>query len=136
MLGAFTGDALGSFLEFTKGAVKSKTVAKAMTMPGGGFWNTKPGQVTDDSELAMCQLRGLLAGEGKFDLFHHCLYYRQWLADGPFDIGETTQAGLGPLLEHDEPNPAACVEAAATGERSTSLSNGSLMRITPLAVWA
>ena len=43
MLGAFTGDALGSFLEFTKGAVKSKTVAKAMTMPGGGFWYTKPG---------------------------------------------------------------------------------------------
>ena len=38
MLGAFVGDALGSFLEFTKGAIKSKTVAKAMTMPGGGHW--------------------------------------------------------------------------------------------------
>ena len=40
----------------------------AMDMPGGGCFNVSPGQVTDDSELAMCLMRGLLAGEGKLDI--------------------------------------------------------------------
>ena len=50
----------------------------AMDMPGGGCFNVSPGQVTDDSELAMCLMRGLLAGEGKLDLFYHCVYYGHW----------------------------------------------------------
>ena len=56
-----------------------------------------PGQVTDDSELAMCQLRGLIAGKGKFDPFHTAMYYGAWIYCGPFDIGGTTSNGLGPL---------------------------------------
>ena len=36
----------------------------AMKMLGGGKWALAPGQVTDDSEMAMCQMRGLLAGGG------------------------------------------------------------------------
>jgi ADP-ribosylglycohydrolase len=84
----------------------------------------------------MCQLRGLLAGEGKFDLFHLCLYYKKWIEDGPFDIGGTTMNGLGPLADYPMPCPAASIDAARYGPGATSLSNGSLMRITPLAVWA
>ena len=33
-----------------------------MSMPGGGCHKVAPGQVTDDSELAMCLLHGLVAG--------------------------------------------------------------------------
>ena len=76
MLGAFIGDSLGSYLEFEIGKLETTEIAKAMTMPGGGCWEVQPGQVTDDSELAMCQLRGLLAGQGKFDIYQHCLYYK------------------------------------------------------------
>jgi len=68
-------------------------------MPGGGYWDLRPGQVTDDSELAMCLLRGLVAGKGKLDLFHHALYYGYWVHYEPFDIGVTTWNGLGPLRE-------------------------------------
>lgn len=64
-------------------------------MPGGGCWKLSPGQVTDDSELAMCQLHGLLAGRGKFDPFHLAYYYGNWIKFGPFDIGMTTRNGLG-----------------------------------------
>ena len=106
-------------------------------MPGGGIWCLSPGQVTDDSELAMCQMHGLLAGRGKFDLFHLALYYGHWIAHGPFDIGNTTSAGLGTLskcLKNPDPNIAQY--AAKVGPGATSMSNGSLMRITPLAVWA
>ena len=66
-------------------------------MPGGGPFRLQAGQVTDDSELAMCQLHGLIAGDGKFDLFHLCMYYGHWIYFGPFDIGATTRNGLGPL---------------------------------------
>ena len=106
-------------------------------MPGGGHWGLAPGQITDDSELAMCQLRGLVAGQGKLDPFHLALYYGYWIYYGPFDVGSTTRSGLGPqgtLLE--SPDPAVSQQAARDGKGATSMSNGSMMRITPLAVWA
>jgi len=63
-------------------------------MRGGGFWKVQPGQVTDDSELAMCLLRGLVAGRGKLDLFQVALYYGHWIFTGPFDMGSTVGNGL------------------------------------------
>ena len=54
MLGAFIGDSLGSYLEFKKGSQLPKEVATCMKMEGGGPWQLAPGQITDDSELAMC----------------------------------------------------------------------------------
>ena len=109
-------------------------------MPGGGDFQLQPGQVTDDSELAMCQLRGLLAGEGKFDRFHLCLYYGHWVHLGPFDIGHTTANGLGAQLQClDNPNPELSRDAANFNARDASgksMSNGSMMKLTPLAVWS
>ena len=31
-----------------------------MKMPGGGPWNLFSGQITDDSELAMCMMNGII----------------------------------------------------------------------------
>ena len=33
-----------------------------MRMPGGGPFRLAPGQITDDSELAMCLMWGLIEG--------------------------------------------------------------------------
>ena len=105
-MGAFIGDSIGSYLEFKRGTQQISDAKKALQMPGGGYWRLQPGQITDDSELAMCQLRGLLAGQGKFDLFHHCLYYGYWIDYDPFDIGGTTMNGLGELVSCiSNPNP-------------------------------
>jgi len=137
MLGAFIGDSLGSYREFETGDCPKSHLDKAMSMPGGGIWKIRPGQVTDDSELAMCQLRGLLAGGGKYDPFHHALYYGHWVNSKPFDMGNATRNGLGPLTTClPSPNPDLAVEAARCGPGARSMSNGSMMRITPLAVWA
>ncbi len=75
-----------------------------------------------------------MAGHGKFDPFHLALYYGKWIFYGPFDIGMTTRNGLSKLM--NSPEPSLAQDAARFGPGATSLSNGSLMRITPIAVWA
>jgi len=50
--GAFIGDALGSYCEFESG-ISDEKMDKVMKMPGGGTFGTAPGQVTDDSEMAL-----------------------------------------------------------------------------------
>lgn len=60
ILGAFVSDSIGSHLEFEEQPCKEEQVAKCMTMPGGGPHEVGPGQITDDSELAMCLLWGLV----------------------------------------------------------------------------
>ena len=53
ILGAFFADSIGSALEFKETADQTEADF-AMTMPGmTGPWRLAPGQVTDDSELAM-----------------------------------------------------------------------------------
>ena len=56
-------------------------------MEGGGCWALAPGQITDDSELAMCLMHGLVEGNGKLNTANIVKYYGQWYVYGPFDIG-------------------------------------------------
>ena len=65
-----------------------------MSMPGGGCHKVAPGQVTDDSELSMCLLNGLVAGEGLLDMYKVCQFYAMWISSAPFDVGNTTRNGL------------------------------------------
>lgn len=58
--GAFIGDALGSYCEFEKNISDNK-MNDVMQMPGGGTFGTAPGQLTDDSELALHLGMGLNA---------------------------------------------------------------------------
>ena len=58
-----------------------------MTMPGGGFHKTAPGQVTDDSELAMSLLKGLIDSNrdkqpGEVKVYDYTLVgnmYKAWM---------------------------------------------------------
>ena len=54
MFGAMIGDSIGSKNEFATHLHSDQEIQEILTMPGGGPFNLKPGQVTDDSELAMC----------------------------------------------------------------------------------
>lgn len=62
-----------------------------MKMEGGGCWKLAPGQITDDSELAMCLMHSLVEGNGKLNTGNIVKYYGQWYAFGPFDIGLNTR---------------------------------------------
>lgn len=65
-LGAFVGlaigDAAGGVLEFSP-AVSPADVDRALTFPGGGPHSLGPGQITDDTELALALADGLLSTE-------------------------------------------------------------------------
>ena len=60
ILGAFVGDSLGSYLEFSTKSATKKQMDECMKMPGGGFFKLAPGQVTDDSEQAMCLMWAII----------------------------------------------------------------------------
>lgn len=144
VLGALVGDAAGAVLEFLGREVEPADVELALTMPGGGTWSVAPGQITDDGELTMCLLRALAeAGEDPAALREAtALRYRDWVASDPFDIGATTAASLGCLRKEphrtnaERSGAAVTMEAAAAERCMVSKANGSLMRISPLAVWA
>ena len=53
VIGAFTGDAIGAFLEFSTMKIDEDSVNAALMLPGGGAHKVAPGQITDDSELAI-----------------------------------------------------------------------------------
>ncbi|MGQ0653005.1 MAG: inositol monophosphatase family protein [Betaproteobacteria bacterium] len=76
-----------------------------------------PGQPTDDSEMALTLARSIVR-EGRHDAQKVLDAYRAWLTSRPVDIGMTTEKGL--LGRHDD----------------DSQSNGSLMRVSPLGVFA
>ena len=58
-------------------------------MPGGGAHNVGPGQITDDGELTMSLLHGLVSGKGKLNCNEIVRFYAQWIKSKPFDIGAT-----------------------------------------------
>lgn len=99
MIGAFLGDSIGAYCEFKSKLTSTKISDEAMKMPGGGKFNLFPGQVTDDSELAMHILKSLLTYNPKKSLesqYRHIQLknareFLQWRFNNPFDIGYATQ---------------------------------------------
>lgn len=70
-----------------------------MQMPGGGPWNLNPGQCTDDSELALCLMKGLAETSkvNTLDMESIAHWYKMWMHSPPFDIGTTTIRTIGLL---------------------------------------
>ncbi len=126
MLGLAAGDALGTTLEF-----RSPGTFQPLTdMVGGGPFQLKPGEWTDDTSLALCLAESLIA-RGAFDPIHQLETYVRWWREGHlsvkgwcFDIGMTTSSSLGKFLSEPQPFPGSTSPQAA--------GNGSLMRLAPV----
>lgn len=118
LLGQLAGDSLGSLVEFERAEeIAARHVDGPRELADGGTWNTLAGQPTDDSEMALALARSIVAA-GKYDPAGALAAYHAWRASGPFDIGGTTAAAL------------------ASHPKADSQANGSLMRVSPLAVFA
>lgn len=51
---------MGTSLEFANKVINTESVKEAMEMPGGKPHDLAPGQITDDGELTLCLLQGLI----------------------------------------------------------------------------
>jgi ADP-ribosylglycohydrolase len=77
LVGLAVGDALGATLEFkTPGSFKPVT-----DMRGGGYFELKPGQWTDDTSMALCLAESLIEQRG-FDPVDQLARYCQWYRTG------------------------------------------------------
>ncbi|HSA71875.1 MAG TPA: inositol monophosphatase family protein [Burkholderiales bacterium] len=118
LLGQVIGDSLGSLVESKSAAEIVELYPQGLRdLADGGVHHTIAGQPTDDSEMALALARCIVA-EKQFVAQRALDAYREWLTTRPVDIAATTERGLLGLQ---------------TGE---SESNGSLMRVSPLGVWA
>ena len=140
LIGAFLGDTIGSYLDMNEEELNEELISKALDLPGGGIFDLNPGQITEDSELSLSLMRGLLDGHGKFSLEMIIKHYKDWFFSNPFDIGETIRNTFTPLLfvaEKDNYSHMVRIVCSASQKKNKkSQSNGSLMRIAPLAIWS
>ena len=118
LLGQVIGDSLGALVESKPASEITQLYPTGLReLADGGPHRTIAGQPTDDSEMALALARTLVrekkyAGDKVLDA------YRAWLTSRPVDVSMSTERGLLGL---------------ATTE---SESNGSLMRCSPIGIWA
>ena len=127
-MGLAVGDAIGTTLEFKE----RDTYAPLTDMIGGGPFNLKAGQWTDDTSMALALADSLL---GRNDLDEQDLLRRfvEWRDEGTysctgrcFDIGNTTSQALSQWRKTGN--------IIADTVDPHSAGNGSLMRLAPVAI--
>jgi ADP-ribosylglycohydrolase len=126
------GDNLGALVEF-KGPEEIARLypAGVRELRDGGVWDILAGQPTDDSELALALARTLV-GRKDYDAEAAATAYGRWHRSRPFDVGTTTRAAMSAAARATTGKAA----AARTAALRESQSNGSLMRVSPIGVWA
>lgn len=130
LLGLACGDAVGTTVEFSpRGTFRPVT-----DMVGGGPFELKAGQWTDDTSMALCLAESLLT-KGKFDATDQMVRYMNWWQWGYlsstgncFDIGMTMRDALERFSSTGNPF------SGATNPLSAG--NGSLMRLAPVVLFA
>ena len=127
--GLAVGDALGVTLEFQVPG----TFEPVTTMNGGGLFNLKPGEWTDDTSTALCLIESLIEKEG-FDPVDQMERYVKWYKEGYlsvngycFDIGNTTREALNSYIQTGDPYSGPDYEHSA--------GNGSIMRLTTVPLY-
>ena len=129
ILGLATGDALGTTLEFTTPG----QFTPVTDMVGGGPFDLKPGEWTDDTSMALCLAESLLEC-GAFDPYDQLCRYVRWKREGDhsstgrcFDIGGTVLKALARFERFSEPF------SGSTDPNSAG--NGSIMRLAPVPLF-
>jgi len=129
LVGLAAGDAVGTTLEFKPRG----SFAPISDMVGGGPFELKPGEWTDDTSMALCLAASLVYCQG-FDARDQMNRYCNWADHGYmssngrcFDIGNTVATALRRYQASDDPY--------AGNADPRSAGNGSLMRLAPVALY-
>ena len=133
LFGQVIGDNLGALVEFkTEQEIADRYPSGVRDLHDGGCWNILAGQATDDSELALALARTLLE-TGRYDREAVATAYGDWYDSGPFDMGATIGRALSAAASADAGSKAG---AASSQANAGSQANGSLMRVSPIGIWA
>ncbi len=123
-LGLAIGDALGSTVEFmTPREIKAQYGVHDKLI-GGGWLHLKPGQVTDDTTMALALGESILV-HGKVDALAAAQAFDAWMRAKPVDIGNTVRRNLLQFRKTGQP------EAAYSDHDA---GNGAAMRVLPVAL--
>lgn len=133
LLGLAVGDALGTTLEFQH--LPAQPFVPAITGPhteitGGGPFRVVRGQVTDDTQMAVCLARSLTE-RGAYDAPDVAARYVAWSRHA-FDIGGQTSSSL--RLVASGVSPALSGHEAWVRSGRHAAGNGALMRCAPIGV--
>jgi ADP-ribosyl-[dinitrogen reductase] hydrolase len=132
LVGSAVGDALGAPFEFQRPGLYRATYPSPVVggigeMRGGGGFGWKPAEFTDDTQMALALAESLIARNG-FDPADLWQRWRTW-AETARDVGAQTRTVL------DEKSHIGVAERFHM-QRGKSAGNGSVMRNTPIALWA
>lgn len=135
--GQLVGDSLGGRYEFKSSKDVLQMIEKdignkiILQLLGEGPFNLYPGQVTDDSELALCIL-DVISIYHTYDKNEVAQRYIKWYNSSPFDIGQATSISLNNAKSYND-----MINNTIRRDKEgkfPSMSNGSLMRISPIAL--
>lgn len=128
LVGLAIGDALGATLEF-----KTRDQHPPVTdLVGGGTFNLKPGEWTDDTSMALCLADSIIESNGldAKDLMERFIRWRDDGENSPtgycIDVGGTITDAINRFLRTGNPESGPVHEYAA--------GNGSIMRLAPVAL--
>lgn len=128
LIGLAVGDAIGTTLEF-----KKRDSEPVLTdMVGGGVFDLKPGQWTDDTSMALCLGESLL--KDGFDMDSQLATYYKWYSEGHlsstgtcFDIGVGTARAIQNWRKS---------RSTINNNDFYDSGNGSLMRLAPVVIYS
>lgn len=134
LFGLAIGDAIGGTNEFKNGNSCYKFDPATLNYVGGGPFDLRPGEWTDDTSMALALADSIISKQG-FDIHDQMDRYVSWYRLGQyctrqkiFDIGNATRSALERYESYGG-------QIAFCGDDSVwSSGNGGLMRMAPAAV--
>ena len=125
-IGMAIGDALGATVEFMTVPEIAAKYGTFRDIIGGGWLRLKPGQVTDDTEMALCIARAIVKNQA-WSLEAVADNFAAWLKSRPVDCGDTCRKGIRAYMLHG---------TLETPINEWDAGNGAAMRILPTALFS
>jgi len=114
------GDALGATVEFLTKREIEYQYGRLDNIIGGGWLKLKAGDVTDDTQMALCIGRALQDAQ-HWDLARIAENFATWLRSSPPDVGNTCRRGIQRYIMHGTVSEPACESHAGNGAAMRNL---------------
>jgi ADP-ribosyl-[dinitrogen reductase] hydrolase len=125
-VGMAIGDALGATVEFMTTMEIAAKYGTFKEIIGGGWLRLKPGQVTDDTEMALCIARAIVKNQA-WSLEAIAENFAAWLKSRPVDCGDTCRKGIRAYMLNG---------TLEVPPNEWDAGNGAAMRLLPAALYS